>query len=58
MHGVEGGRSGGRRVAAAWIAVVYRRWRPVGARVLYLEVGQGWVAVQESVRYVRNFKVK
>ena len=32
---------GGQRVAAAWIAVVYRRWRPMGARVLCAEVGQG-----------------
>ena len=41
---------GGPRVAAAWIAVVYRSCRPMGARVLYAEVGQGGVAVQESVR--------
>ena len=49
---------GGRRVAAAWIVVVYKRWRPTGARVLYAEVGQGGVAVQESVRCVGNFRVK
>ena len=49
---------GGRRVATAWIAVVYRRWRPMRARVLYAEVGQGGVAVQESVRCVGNFRVK
>ena len=49
---------GGQRVAAAWIAVVYRRWRPLGAKVLCAEVGQGGVAVQESVRCVGNFRVE
>ena len=49
---------GGRRVATAWIAVVYRRWKPMGARVLYAEVGQRGVAIQDSVQCVGNFRVK
>ena len=33
---------GGWRVGAAWIAVVCRRWRPMGARVARTSRARGW----------------